>query len=331
MNNPFLSDTFIKIWNKHFNKNITPIKFNFISDITFIKQKFLPVYKNIGLNLTNGISYTLKNINSISDFKNKVFLIYDVPTYFKINQLNQYSKLKLKKSNQYEGVLTDLSNYESFDDFFLTKFKSKSRYNIKKKKKILEKEFNISYSVYDNNITSEQYEFLSKHLKTLITNRFNSLKENNQVISTWRYYEELMLPMLKEKRAVIITVNNNNIPIGMTFNFLSDSILFYAITTFDINYLKYNIGHTTILEITKWCFNNNKKIIDFSKGDTEYKGRWQTDKYLFQNHILYDSSSIKASLLALLIYNYFNLKQYLREIKINVLFSKLKYIFNTNK
>lgn len=332
MNNPFLSSTFTKIWLKHFKSEQQTYNFQFISNVSFLKKKLLPLYSNVGLNLTNGISYTLNNLNAISDYKSKVFLIYDIPTYFEINKesLSNNTKLKLKISNQYEGILTDVSQYKSFEDFFLSKFKSKTRYNLKKKKRILEKEFNITYSIYDEKITDQEYDFLSEHLKSQITTRFNSLKEDNQVISCWPYYQELMLPMLREKRAVIITVNNDGIPIGMTFNFLSDNILFYAVTTFDIKYLKYNIGHTTIMEIAKWCFDNNKNIIDFSKGDTEYKSRWQTAEYNFQNHIYYDSNSIKATVIAHVIFKYFNFKQYLREKNINVLFSKFKYIFKAN-
>ncbi len=332
MNNPFLSKTFVKIWLKHFKENSQTYTFDFISNVTFLKKSLLPIYTNVGLNLTNGMSYALKNLSANSTFKNKVFLIYDVPTYFNVDLENlKKSNLKIKKSKQYEGILTDLSNYDSFDDFFSSKFKSKTRYNIRKKKRLLEKDFDITYSVYDDTITEEQYEFVSENLKTLISTRFNSLKRKNQVLSCWDYYKELMLPLLKEKRAVMVTVNDNGSPIGMTFNFLSDKVLFYAITTFGIKYLSYNIGHTTILEIAKWCCDNGIDIIDFSKGDAEYKSRWETDKYHFEHHILYDSKSPIATIYANILFKYFNFKQYLRDKNINVLLVKLKYLIKPNK
>ena len=330
-NNPFLSKTFIKIWLKHFNHGKTSYRFKFINDLMFIKHKFLPVYFNVGVNHTNGISYKLNDPKFQTDYKNKVFLIYDVPTYFKINTDTFDSKLEINKINQYDGVLTNIEQYDSYDDFYLSRFSSKTRYNLNKKKKQLESSFNISYSIYDKNVSDETYNLLSKDLKRLITKRFNSRKENNQVISEWTYYQDLMLPMLKENKAVIITVNDNNVPIGMTFNFLSEDVLFYAITTFDTDYLNYNIGHTTIMEIFKWCFKNKINIIDFSKGSTEYKSRWQTDVYQFQNHVLYDSSNIYTILIAKIISNYFYLKQFLRDKNINSLFSKLKFLFIKNK
>ena len=205
------------------------------------------------------------------------------------------------------------------------KFKAKSRYNLRKKQKQLEKNFNITYSVYNDKITDAEYEFLSKHLKQQITKRFDGLKKHNRVVNSWDYYYDLMLPLLREKKAVMVTVNNDNIPIGMTFNLLSDKVLFYAITTFDTDYLKYNIGHTTIMQIIKWCFENNYEIVDFSKGETEYKNRWLSSSYHFQNQILYDSKSISATFLAITISSYFRFKQFLRDRNINMLYVKLKF------
>tara|TARA_R110002049_G_C9177204_1_gene562911 strand:- start:20020 stop:21015 length:996 start_codon:yes stop_codon:yes gene_type:complete len=329
-NNPFLSTTFKKIWLKHFNNGKPSHGFKFISDLTFIKQKYFPLYINTGKNHTNGISYRLTQPDLNTDFKKKVFLIYDVPTYFKTDINTHNPKLKLNCIDQYNGVLTDVNEYESYDDFYMSKFKSKTRYNLNKKKKQLESGFNISYSFYDENTTEDEYGFLSLHLKELITKRFNSRKENNQVVSEWNYYQELMYPMLKEKRAVIITVNHDNIPIGMTFNFLSENVLFYAITTFDTDFLDYNIGHTTIMEVFKWSFDNGINIIDFSKGQTEYKSRWENKEYQFQNHILYDASSIRATLLGKTISNYFKFKQYLRDKNFNLLFSKLKFLLKSS-
>lgn len=329
--NPFLSKTFTKIWLKHFNANRPFYNFNFISDLRFIKSKFLPVYFNVGKNSTNGISYNLNDFNHHNDFKKKVFLIYDVPSYFNINHDNTNSKLKINCINQYKGILTDISEYDSFEDFFQSKFKSKTRYNLRKKQKQLESSFNISYSIYDDKTTDEEYEFLATHFKNQITKRFDGLKKHNRTINSWAYYHDVMFQMLKEKKAIIVTVNRDDKPIGMTFNFLGDKILFYAITTFDTDYLKFNIGHTTIMQILKWCFNNNYEILDFSKGETEYKSRWMTHDYHFQNHILYDSKSISATLIAKAISSYFKFKQFLRDKNINMLYTKMKFLVKNKK
>ncbi len=329
-NNPFTSHNFIKIWLKHFNAGLDAYGFNFINGLSFLKHKILPIYTNVGKNNTNGISYNLNDISKHQDYKKSVFLIYDVPTYFNIESKIKNSNLRTKRINQYKGVLIDISKYESFDDLLQNKFKAKSRYNLRKKQKQLESNFNITYSVYDDKITIEEYEFLAKHLKQQITKRFDGLKKHNRVVNSWDYYYDLMLPMLKEKKAVMITVNRDNTPIGMTFNLLSDKVLFYAITTFDTDYLNFNIGHTTIMQILKWCFENDYEIVDFSKGETEYKNRWLSSSYHFQNHILYDSKSISATILANALSSYFKFKQFLRNRNINMFYTKLKFLVKKN-
>lgn len=330
-NNPFLSETFASIWLKHFNMKGSSYKFDFIKNVSFIKSRFLPLYINVGKNITNGMSYKFNGLKDHLDYKNKVFLIYDVPTYFDLNAPEQDSKFKIKHINQYKGVLADISDYQSLDDLLQHNFKSKNRYNLKKKLKHLETCFNLSYSTYYGDISDKEYQHIAERLKALIAKRFNSLKKHNMVISSWDYYLDLMRPMIINKKAVLVTVNIDNNPVGMSFNFLSDNVLFYAITTFDTDYLNFNIGHTTIMQIFKWCFENNISILDFSKGETEYKNRWMNRKYYFQCHILYDSGSVFPTIIAHILSGYFKFKQHLRDKNVNTLFAKLKFLLKRSK
>lgn len=328
--NPFLFEKFTNTWLKHFNANQTAHSFNFIKGLGFLKHKILPIYTNVGKNNTNGISYSLNDLNLFKDYKNKVFLIYDVPTYFDIHPSKNKLNLKINAINQYKGVLIDISKYKSFEDLLQNKFRAKTRYKLRKKEKELEKNFSITYSVYDDKITNEEYDFIAKHFKLIIAKRFDSLKKHNRIVNSWDYYYDLMLPMLKSQKAIIVTVNKDNVPIGITFNLLSASVLFYAISTFDIDYLKYGIGHITIIQILKWCFENDYKVLDFSKGENEYKSKWMTNDYHFQNHILYDSNSFSSTLIAKAISTYFKFKQFLRDQNINMLYTKIKFLFKKN-
>ena len=95
--NPFTSTSFVTVLSKHFNGSKTSKSFDFISGVQFLKHAFLPLYENIGENLTKGIDYKIDY--SHTDFKGKTFLIYDVPHYFNIEPFNapSESSLKLKK------------------------------------------------------------------------------------------------------------------------------------------------------------------------------------------------------------------------------------------
>jgi predicted N-acyltransferase len=296
--------------------------------VLFLKKKFLPLYTNVGRNITNGMSYKLDNLKHNTEFRKKVFLIYDVPTYFNLYAPSDSSKLKIKRINQYKGVLTNISKYHNFDNFLQNTFKSKSRHTLKRKRTQLESCFNISYSVYNGDISDNDYYNIAESLRNLITKRFSALGKSNSIIGSWDYYFDLMKSMIINKEAVMVTVNRDNKPIGMAFNFLSDNILFYAITTFDTDYLKYNIGHTTIMRIFEWCFENNINVIDFSKGVSEYKNRWKNEEYHFQCHILYDSGSVFTVIIANMISTYFKFKQYLRDKNLNSVYSKLKFLLN---
>jgi hypothetical protein len=322
-NNPFLSKTFISIWLKYFYSRLTIFGFDFI-DIKFLKTKFIPLYTNVGRNITNGMSYKLFEESQSSDFKNKVFLIYDVPTYFNIAFPNN-SKLKTKRIDQYSGVLTNISNYQTFDEYMQHAFRAKRRSYLKKRRYLLESNYNISYSAYFGEMSDDVYKDLANNLKELVYKRFSSLKKSNSIIDSWDYYYDLMKCMIEQKKAVMICVNKDGKPIGMTFNFLSDSTLFYAITTSDTDYYKYSLGHVNIMSTFEWCFENNIKIFDFSKGVSEYKSKWKNEEYQFQYHVLYDSNSFYAIIIANIILNYFKFKQYLRQVGINSLYSKFTF------
>jgi Acetyltransferase (GNAT) domain len=324
---PFLSEIFISTWLKHFNGANKTYSFNFLNGVSFVRHKWLPFYSNVGRNITNGMSYTLINLKINTDFKNKVFLVYDVPTYFNLKTDTKNSSLKIKKIRQYKGFLSFLSEHNDFDTFFTKQFKSSSRYKFRQKQKRLDTCFNIEYPVYYGDITKEDYNRVIAEFKGLITKRFNEIGKDNDVLSTWNYYEDLIYPMLKNKQAVLIAIVKDRETIGGAICFLSNHTLFYAITTFDSDYYKFNLGHTIINKLMNWCYENDIESFDFSKGEYEYKSRWTNTEYSYECHVLYDSKSIIASTIALIVPNYFTLKQYLRDKNINLLLTKIKFLF----
>ena len=326
---PFNSSAFTSIWLKHFSSKKTQYDFDFINHVKFIKSKCLPLYINVGKNITNGISYKLFEEDGEKSYANKVFLIYDVPTYFDLQTPVSGSRLKINKVNQYKGVLANLSEFKDLNEYLSKGFKSKGRNFLKrkiKKKQLLEDQFNISYSVLYGEVSDDQFQTIAHFLRKMISKRFNSLKRQNSIIDSWDYYYELIISMVKSKNAVVVTVEKDNIPIGATFNFLYKDKLLNAITTFDTDYLPFNIGHINIIKALEWCFENNVPIYDFSKGICDYKKKWKSNEYDFQYHVLYDSNSVIASAIAAIISSYFKLKQQLRDLGINLLYSKINFL-----
>jgi len=141
----------------------------------------------------------------------------------------------------------------------------------------------------------------------------------------------LMYKMILSKEGVLSVIYSNGIPIGVSFSFLTDKILLFAITSFDIDYYRYNLGHTTIIKLMQWCFDNGYTVYDFSKGEYIYKDRWTNHSYDYCCHILYDSKSLKSKLIAKGISSYFSFKQYLRDRNVNRLYYKMRYVFRSEK
>lgn len=331
--NPFNSKSFIDIWTKHFNKNEKGISFRFIDRVSFVKHKFLPYYINVGVKLTNGFDYEISTQKE-KDYKNKVFLIRDIPTYFNLPTFKPYGSLRLKKIFQYEGYITRVSNYESLDDYLRSIYKSNTRSKLKRNIKRLEASFNVDYVMYFGDISQEQFKNVFQEFYHLFEKRYANKNEPcgelNPVV--WNYYTELAYSMINEKTASLFVVYCDKKPIGVTFSYHFGDTLIEALTVFDIDFYRYNIGHTTILKMLEWSFENNIKIFDYTQGDFEYKKRWSSDTYQTHYHLLYDSKSIISVFIANFVVFYFNFKRVFREKNYNKIYHKLKYkLFGDNK
>ena len=133
----------------------------------------------------------------------------------------------------------------------------------------------------------------------------------------WGFYKDVAYPLILEKKASLFVVYDEEQPIAITYSYHSDGTILDAITVFDIDYKKFNLGYVNNLKLIEWCLANNIKTLDFSKGYFHYKKRLGNLEYNFEYHIFYDSKSICASLIALFLIKYFELKQVLRDKKVN--------------
>ena len=332
-NNPFTSDIFTKIWLEHFNKNENYHNFSLFDDsIQFYKNKYLPLYTNIGKTHTKGLSYKVDLHSKSNDSKKKVFIIYDIPKYIGLNDLPITGNLKRLKSKQYPGYITTLKRYNDFDDYALKTFSKKSRYKFKSYKRKLENNYDVNCKHFYGEIAKNVYNELFEEFYKILTKRFDKKSEtnNNLGVSEWEFYKKLVYPLILEKKASLYVLYVNKLPIAFSINYFSENVLFYAITGFDIDYAKFNVGTIHLMELFKWSFTNNIKVFDFSKGYYDYKERWGDELYHFENHILYDSNSILSSIIAHSLLFKFNMKQWLRDKNVNKKLSKLSYYLKGN-
>ncbi|TYB76226.1 GNAT family N-acetyltransferase [Bizionia myxarmorum] len=323
--NPFSSDTFETIWLKHFNKNNPKIKPNFISPVSFYKHNLPSCYINTGNKLTNGLTYQLNS--DAEDFKGNVYLVRDIPSYQDVAGPEPTSDLKRKKIFQYEGYITRVGNYESLDSYLNTIYKSNTRSKLRRNMSRLEASFDVDYTMYHGSISKEKFDIVFYNFYKLFEKRYTNKGEPCGELepSLWTFYTELAYNMINEGTASLFVIYCDKKPIGITFSYHFDTILVEALTVFDIDFYRYNIGHTTILKMLEWSFNNGIKIFDYTQGDFEYKKRWSDDSYQTHYHILYDSKSLKSRLVANFLEKYFNFKREFRDRNYSTKVHNLKY------
>ena len=332
--NPFTSKTFTKIWATHFNNSRPLYSFGFIKKLKFFKHSFLPIYINTGKNLTKGISYNLNKNNSTNDFKNKTFLIFDVPQYFKTPGDNaEIKNLNLKKVKQYPGFAIKLDNYNDLASYLKATFSKSSNQKLRRYSRRLEHCFNISSKMLIGTIDKAEYDHVFSHFHELLTKRFDDKKTTNNNLnpSEWQFYREVAYPLILEKQAALHVIYNNQTPISVRLLYFSESIIFDAITVFDIDYTKFHIGKISIMKMLEWSFNSSYSIFDFSKGFFDYKESWSDTKYDFEYHIYYDRKSLVANILATTLSNFYKVKQVLREKEVNKKLHNLSFLLKNQK
>ena len=324
--NPFTSKTFQRIWLQHFypyndfQEDLTDNKV-----LACVSKNGLYSY-NIGATLTKGMTYSTTHINAKTDLP---FLIYDVPTYFKFTN-NFSANLGCYISRQYPGFLIELDKFKNFDDYFQQQFSKSSRSKIRKYKKRLEQSFPIKEMMYKGHIEKKTFKELFDYFRALLEKRFEDkqIYNNNLDDKEWSFYQEVAYELINEDKAGLYVIYDGEVPISLTLLYFSDTIVFDAITVFDIDYSKFNVGSTTNVNIVDWCFKHKMKVFDFSKGYFEYKTRWCTKIYDFHYHIIYKKSNLKSQLTAMSLKILFDFKQFLRSKNVNEKLHRLKWRLN---
>lgn len=326
-NNPFTSEIFTTTWSKHFNNSKLGISFDFFENLSFIKHKFLNLYINVGTTVTKGITYSFTKPNP-KNLGSEVFLIYDVPACFaSMEPLD--GPLKRISVKQYPGYLIELQGFKDLNGYMNVAFNRKSRYKLRSYKRQLEANYDIQYRMYYGDMSKNEYDLIFEQFRQLLVKRYEDkrISNNNLEPQEWSFYKEVVYPMILDKRASLYVVFDNKKPIGVMLNYMSGNAIHVAITVFDIEYRKLNVGTVNIMNLIEWSLENNFKIVDFSKGHYDYKQRWGSVKYDFEYHIVYNSNSIYSKCIAFSLQYWFKLKQYLRDKKVNELLHKFTFMF----
>lgn len=210
-------------------------------------------------------------------------------------------------------------NVDTVDDYLNNQFKSKYRSIIRRYVKRLESCFQIEYKLFYGEISEEQYHFLMNCIHQMILRRFKQRREQHKALKDWKEIYNDSLSMILQKKASLFVIYDGENPIEISLNYHFDKILFSSISSYDIDYAKFGLGHVEIYKQLEWCINNDYEIFEMGVGGTNYKRRWSNFIYRFQNHVTYVKSSSKQRFQAFFLRSLVGFIEYLKSLGINEL------------
>lgn len=286
-----------------------------------------PFYTKIYNSFSNKIIYD-KCIAPENYFIKKTVIIKDVPDYLKVEIPNEKDGLKIKKVGTYEGYAINIQPYGHINDYLSENFGKASRSKLRRYQNRLENCFNITYKMYYGEITKDEFNFLFSELRRMLEKRFTQKKEDNYELQNWEKYQNLIFPLINDKKASVFVIYDGPKPIDICVNLIYDKIVYSSLSSYDIDYATFSMGSIDMIKLIEWCIDNKFETIDLLKGYYYYKQKWINKIYGYQNHFIYDSSSLTTVIFAnfkVVSSKYFYLLfQLLKRWKFDVLYHRFK-------
>jgi hypothetical protein len=291
-----------------------------------IKGESLPNF------LTN-VDYYEREVSLINSYIVDPKMVYSmslVPSYFKLRTSDTNVKHQIIPQENW-GYAIHLNSESTIDSYLENQFKYKYRSIIRRFVNRLEASFNINYTLYYGEISEEKYHFLMDALERMIQNRFAERNEKHKDIAQWLSYKKTSFAKIKNKQASLFVIYNENEPIEISLNYHFDKILFSAMSSYDIDYSKFGLGHIEIYKQVDWCAKNKYVLFEMGVGGMDYKRRWSNAIYRFQHHIIFSKSHGVTRFLGMLETKKIQLKEYLKANKLNEILPKIRRKFHKEK
>ena len=266
-----------------------------LTDLYLKQEAISQVYPYVGLATHQSGNLITSTTELIRD-KNIYSFTY-VPDYIK-TEISNPALWTEKIFPSVNGYAICLNGYPSIEDYLRNKLKSR-RKAINRAVKRLETCFTISYKVFQKNTTEEEYRFIMGRLKAMIIKRFEQRGQKSDSLAVWDKVVSTSLDLIKQGKASLFVIYDEDKPIVISFNYYYDTILFSYISSYDIDYAKFSPGQIEIYRQLEWCINNGYTQYDMGWGDMDYKKWWSNKIYRFNHHILYPKHSIPGFLYAL--------------------------------
>lgn len=276
----------------------------------------------------------LTNSRTNKSYNNHVFYsIKWVPKYLITKTNANYKSYKIPQYHKGYSIHIDES-LNTVDEYLKLQFKSKA-YKITRYVKRLETCFHLNCKTYHGNISKNEYDTLFDELKIMLVARFKQKKTINDWLSVWEELRNMYYTLINEGKASLIVIYESGIPISMSLNLILGKFCFNTIISYDLNYIKFGLGHVMVYKQLDWCINNKFSLYDMGKGVYyDFKKRWCNQIYSLDHLIMVPK---KSNFITITAYKTeickIQLFEYLRTKKWHVLYNKIKngiYFMNSS-
>ncbi|MCF7560796.1 GNAT family N-acetyltransferase [Sabulilitoribacter multivorans] len=311
------------------------IRASFFLDLFFKKKDFPRCYTKITNTFTNSLIYK-NNTSIILNSNYSIFNVYDIPNYL-TPEFCSPDSFKLLTAPLYPGYLIDLTCFKDLEDYLTNHLGSPRKSQLKRYRKRLDLCIAPNYKIYFGAINKEEYNTIFEALLSITERRFKQKEEVNFEIPFLKIYHDIMYPLILEKKASIFVIYHKSKPINITLNFIDNETIFHWNSCYDIDYQMFNLGHINMVNHLDWAFNNGFKLFDMSRGDFLHKRKYINKKYMYIEHLIYNSKSaittFKAYFEILKLKTRFTLINLLKSVnfhKVYRKYAKLKYRLTYN-
>ncbi|NVN19344.1 GNAT family N-acetyltransferase [Muricauda sp. HICW] len=252
-----------------------------------------------------------------------------VPSYFTVDQL---FSCNIRTVDQYNwGYSIDLSNCSSIDDYLSSQFKSKPRSIIRRYVNRLETCFPISYKLYHGELEKEIYNAVFDSLRDMIKKRFQEREETHKEMWRWEGLKQNTYQQILNKQASLFVIYDGNKPIEISLNYHMGPVLFSSVSSYDLDYGKFGLGHVEIYKQLEWCLSNGYKLFEMGVGGMDYKRKWSNHIYQFSHWIITPKENFFLGLVGKIELWKVRLKEYLKSKKMNELRDRVIELINFDK
>ncbi len=293
------------------------IRASFFLDL-FLKGKSFPsFYKKITTTFLNNDVYS-SHPSAKFNFDYLTYSIYDIPNYLE-TEFDKTTSLKLLTAPLYPGYIINLTCFKNLEDYLNNHLGKPRKSQLKRYRKRLDICIAPNYKVYYGDISKDEYNILFNRLILMTERRFAQKEELNFELPFLELYRDMMYSMMLNKKASIFVIYHGKKPINITLNFIDNACIFHWNSCYDVDYQMFNLGHVNMVNHLEWAFNKGFKLFDMGRGDFLHKRKYVNESYIYNEHIVYNSKSLPALIIA-----------HLKLLKLKLRYGTIKFLKKFN-